>query len=213
MRHAPQTRASLILRLRNRDDLDAWQQFTEIYQPLVFRLARRKGFQDSDAADVAQEVLLRVAGAVERFDPDASRGSFRGWLFQIARNLMITFLQKDQKRPIAGGPEQLVALIENQADPSSLESRLFDEEYERQVFAWATQRIRSLFQDSTWQAFQRTAIEQESAAGVAAELGMTVGAVYIARSRVMKRLREEVQLIMNSPQDSAGRRGDIHHEG
>lgn len=196
MRHAPKTRASLILRLRNRDDLDAWQQFAEIYQPLVFRLARRKGFQDSDAADVAQEVLLRVAGAVERFDPDAAKGSFRGWLFQIARNLMITFLHKDQKRPIAGGPEQLVALVENQADPNSMESRLFDDEYERQVFAWATGRIRVLFQPATWDAFRRTAIEQESPTDVAADLEMTVGAVYIARSRVMKRLREEVQLIL-----------------
>lgn len=201
MRHAPKTRASLILRLRNRDDLDAWQQFTEIYQPLVFRLARRKGFQDSDAADVAQEVLLRVANAVERFDPESSKGSFRGWLFQIARNLMITFLQKDQKRPIAGGPDQLMALVENKADPESLESRLFDDEYERQVFSWATQRIRGSFQANTWDAFWRTAIEQQSAVDVAADLQLSVGAVYIARSRVIKRLRDEVQLILNDQKE------------
>ena len=149
MRNAPGTRPSLIVRLRNRQDLDAWQQFVEIYQPLIFRLALRKGFQHSDAADISQEVLLRVAGAVERWDGDREHGSFRGWLSTIARNLMINFLDKGKRHPIAGGADVVADLIDQQSTPESEQSKLFDEEYERQVFAWAAERIRSSFQDST----------------------------------------------------------------
>ena len=196
MRHAPKTRASLILRLKNREDLDAWQQFAEIYQPLVFRLARRKGFQDSDAADVAQEVLLRVANAVERWDPNGD-GSFRGWLSTITRNLMINFLQSSQRRPIAGGSDAVAELVDNQADPNSLESRVFDEELEQQVFAWASERIRPSFQPNTWDAFWATAVDDQPVADVARKLQISVGAVYIARSRVIQKLREEVKRVLS----------------
>lgn len=199
MRHAPKTRASLILRLKNREDLDAWQQFAEIYQPLVFRLARRKGFQDSDAADVAQEVLLRVANAVERWDPDG-HGSFRGWLYRIARNFMINFLQSHQRRPIAGGSDAVLELLDNHPDPNSLESKAFDEELEQQVFAWASERIRPSFKTNTWDAFWATAVEGRPADAVAIELGISVGAVYIARSRVIQKLKEEVKRVLSEKQ-------------
>lgn len=200
MRNAPKTRPSLILRLRNREDLDAWQEFAEIYQPLVYRLASRKGFQDSDAADLSQEVLLRVANAVERWDPDEARGSFRGWLFTISRNLMITFLDKQGRRPISGGADQVVDLVNNQPDPNSLESQMFDEELERQVFAWASLRIKKTFQESTWEAFWQTAVAGDSATDVAKRLQISVGAVYVARSRVIQRLRSEVTRVMNEKQ-------------
>jgi len=196
MRNAPGTRPSLIVRLRNRQDLDAWQQFVEIYQPLVFRLARRKGFQHSDAADISQEVLLRVAGAVERWDGDRAYGSFRGWLSTIARNLMINFLDKGKRHPIAGGADVMADLMDQKSTPECEQSKLFDEEYERQVFAWAAERIRSSFQDSTWQAFWRTAVDGVPAAQVAAEAGSSVGTVYVARSRVIRKLRSEVQKVL-----------------
>ena len=189
---APETRASLILRLHDRDDLDAWQEFSEIYHPLVFRLARSKGFQHSDALDVAQEVLLRVAGAVERWEPDPEKGTFRGWLYRIARNLMIDFLERGRRSPLCDADQ----LIEMHADPSSLESRTFDLAFQRQVFVWAADRIRPAFQAPTWQAFWQTAVVGESVAAVAEQLGMSVGAVYIARTRVMQKLRTEVQRVI-----------------
>lgn len=198
MRNAPKTRASLILRLRDRDDLNAWQEFSEIYQPLVFRLARSKGFQHTDALDVAQEVLVRVAGAIDRWDPDTSRGSFRGWLHKISRNLMIDFLQRGRRQPITAGSSGMVELIEQQPDASSLQSQVFDTEFRRQVFAWAADRIRPAFHRSTWNAFWQTAVASQPATQVANELGLTVGAVYIARSRVMQKLREEVQRFLSS---------------
>ena len=200
MRDAPQTRASLILRLRDRSDLNAWREFSEIYQPLVFRLAQSKGFQHSDAQDIAQEVLVRVAGALERWEPDETKGTFRGWLYRIARNLMIDFLERGKRHPLAGGASGIVKLVEQQADKASMESQTFDTEFRRQVFAWAVDRIRPSFQDTTWQAFWKTAVGEHSAADVAAELGMSIGAVYVARARVMKKLRSEVQRVIKEDQ-------------
>lgn len=200
MRDAPRTRASLILRLRDRSDLNAWQEFSEIYQPLVFRLARSKGFQHNDALDVAQEVLLRVAGAVERWEPDEDKGTFRGWLYRISRNLMIDFLARGKRHPLAGGSSGLVALVEQQVDKASLESQTFDTEFRRQAFAWAADRIRPAFQDSTWHAFWETAVAERAPADVGDELGMSTGAVYVARTRVMQRLRAEVQRVIKSEQ-------------
>ncbi len=196
MRNAPGTRPSLIVRLRNRQGLDAWQQFVEIYQPLVFRLARRKGFQHSDAADISQEVLLRVAGAVERWDGEREHGSFRGWLSTIARNLMINFLAREKRHPIVGAADAVAELIDQQSVLESTQSKLFDEEFERQVFAWAAERIRSSFQDSTWQAFWRTAVDGVPAAQVAGEAGLSVATVYVSCSRVIRKLRSEVQKVL-----------------
>jgi len=187
MRNAPGTRPSLIVRLRNRQGLDAWQQFVEIYQPLVFRLARRKGFQHSDAADISQEVLLRVAGAVERWDGEREHGSL---------NLMINFLAREKRHPIVGAADAVAELIDQQSVLESTQSKLFDEEFERQVFAWAAERIRSSFQDSTWQAFWRTAVDGVPAAQVAGEAGLSVATVYVSRSRVIRKLRSEVQKVL-----------------
>src|SRR5215470_12624867 len=107
----PTTRHSLVLRLRDPDDAAAWAEFVEVYEPLVYRLARAKGLQDADARDVCQEVLGAVAGAIERFDPDPAKGRFRGWLFRIARNLVVDLLVRQSRQARGSGRTSVQDLL------------------------------------------------------------------------------------------------------
>jgi RNA polymerase sigma-70 factor (ECF subfamily) len=180
------------MRLPGGGDLEAWQEFTAIYQPLVYRLARAKGFQDADAQEIVQEVLLAVSRAAGDWVPDKSRGKFRTWLHRVARNLMINFLTRKKYHSLGTGDSRIAELLHEQHDPASAESVVFDLEYRRSVFQWAAQAVQEQVSEKTWRAFRQTLLEDRPIADVARELGMTPGAVYIARSRVMARLRDVV---------------------
>src|SRR5437764_15234745 len=97
MNPSPHTRPSLLVRLRDTADHEAWRQLVELYAPLVYRFLRRRGLQDADAADLTQEVLRSVASAIDSFEYDPRRGSFRGWLFTVARNKLHSFLKRQQR--------------------------------------------------------------------------------------------------------------------
>jgi RNA polymerase sigma-70 factor (ECF subfamily) len=185
----PETRASLIVRLRDDADQAAWREFVEIYRPVVFRLARRRGLQDADADDLAQQVLAAVAGAVGRWEPDPARGRFRAWLNRIAHNQIINALTRQAPDRAAGGDADRLA---DQAAPQGPDSELLRTEYRREVFQWAARQVRGEFRADTWQAFWQTAVDGRPVTVVAAELGKGPGAVYTARGRVMRRLREKI---------------------
>ncbi len=197
MSDQPKTRLSLILRLRHPDDAAAWQEFVEIYQPLVFRLARGRGLQEADALDTTQEVMTRVAKAINRWDASPNRGSFRGWISRITRNLVVDFLRSKNRRPLMCDDDSIEDVIQS-VPSSSAETNLFDLEHERQVFAWAAEKVRHTVKPKSWQAFWLTAIENRPAEDVASELELSKGAVYIARSRVMAKLKQKV--LMHSEQ-------------
>ncbi len=134
MTDSPATRQSLLARLRNPRDEQAWVEFVAIYTPLIDRLAHAKGLQAADAADLAQEVFRTVAGAIDRFDPDPARGSFRSWLFRISRNLMINLLAARRVRPQATGDSDVQELLDRVPAPDGAETAFFDVEYRRRIF-------------------------------------------------------------------------------
>lgn len=195
----PATRPSLLLRLRDSRDSAAWAEFVELYAPLVYNHARKQGLQDADAADLTQEVLRAVSGAVGRLEYDPTRGSFRSWLFTVVRNKLHNFRERQRHLPRGTGDTTANNLLRQQPAPEDDSDVLWREDYERRLFTWAAERIRGGIQESTWQAFWQTAVEGKSGKDVARALGMTVAAVYLAKSRVMARLREQIQHLQEDP--------------
>jgi RNA polymerase sigma factor (sigma-70 family) len=192
MNSTPETRPSLLLRLREPQQERAWQEFLEIYQPLIYRLARRRGIQDADAHEVTQEVLMAVTAAMETWDHDPERGSFRGWLNRVTRNVTVNLLVRQKRGPQSIGDIDSRQLLE--AIPAEdAESVNFDQEHQRQLFQWAALQIRNEFRETSWQAFWRTTVEGQDVASVAEQLGVTAGVIYVSRSRIMTRLRKKVQ--------------------
>ena len=191
MPQVPETQASLILRLPCAADAEAWSQFVSIYEPFVYRFARRGGLQDADARELVQNVLMSVARAVGRWQPEETRGKFRTWLFRIARNQLLDTLAK-RKVVGQGGTTMLRALDHLPAGDGghNKEIRLAAR---RELFVWAADRVKTSVKEATWQAFWQTAVLEQSPEAVGEELRMSVGAVYIARSRVLTRLRKEIQ--------------------
>lgn len=188
------TRPSLLLRIRQPDDAAAWREFAEIYGPLIHRFARKQGLQDADAADLAQEVLYAVAGAIGRLNYDRQLGRFRGWLLTVARSKVSNLFAKRKRQPQDTGDSGLQETLQNVPSGSDDEA-YWDAEYERRLFEWAAERVRPGFQETTWQAFWQTAVDGKDVKEVSDQLGITVGAVYIAKSRVLARLKDQIQEI------------------
>jgi RNA polymerase sigma-70 factor (ECF subfamily) len=187
----PETRHSLFVRLQDAGNHDAWREFLQIYEPAVYRFARRRGLQDADARELAQEVLTRVVQLLPTWDRDPARGTFRCWLFTVARRRVIDVWRETSRRrsSLAGDLES--GFLNNVAmDPPAED---FDIELRRQTIRSAAERIRSEFQERTWLAFWRTSIEGEPIERTSRELGLSIGGVYAARSRVLARLKEFAQ--------------------
>ncbi len=183
------TRISLVNRIRDLADESAWSELLELYAPLVLAYLRRRGLQEADAADVAQEALQAVSMYIRKLDYDRSRGTFRGWLLQITRNKLNDWYAR-RNREVQGSGDTVVLQQVYQVPANDEDS--WNALHAWQTFQWAAERARPDFRESTWQAFWRTSVEHESPASVAASLGMTSGAVHIAKCRVLARIREVI---------------------
>lgn len=174
-----QTRASLLGRLRDGTDAHSWETFVQVYAPLVYGYARKRGLQDADAGDVAQEVLTEVAKSMRSFEYQPERGRFRDWLGTVTRRRLARFFNKQPVQTLADEPN----------DTSDAE---WSSEFQDHLLRVALERIEPNFEPINWQAFCRTWLDHRPAPEVAAELGITPATVYVAKSRGLQRLREEL---------------------
>ncbi|HEY7428636.1 MAG TPA: sigma-70 family RNA polymerase sigma factor [Gemmataceae bacterium] len=185
------TSATLLERLRDRSDAEAWQRLVELYTPLLSGWLRRHALQAADVDDVVQEVLAVVAREAPHFRHSGRTGAFRHWLRTILANRLREFWRARHTQPMASGDSNLAEMLDQLEDPGSGISRLWDQEHDQHVARRLLAMIEPQFTPSTWQAFRRVVLEGARPDAVAAELGLTINAVFIAKSRVLQRLRAE----------------------
>lgn len=168
---------------------DAWERVVQKYGPMVYAWARQCDLQETDAADLVQDVFCSVYQAIERFDPDRLDGRFRSWLFGVTRNRLKDYFRRVGGQPQgAGGTTAHLRMLDlPDASTASLEDVPIPSLAKRALLL-----IESDFEESTWMAFWRVALDGVAPSIVAEELGMTVAAVYKAKSRVLQKLRMEL---------------------
>lgn len=185
------TSATLLERLRDRADAEAWQRLVDLYTPLLTGWLRRHALQAADVDDLVQEVLAAVAREAPQFRHSGRPGAFRHWLRTILANRLREFWRGRRLRPSATGDSDVAALLDQLADPQSGLSRLWDQEHDQHLVRRLLAMIEPQFAPATWQAFRRVVLEGARPDVAAAELGLTVNAVFVAKSRVLQRLRQE----------------------
>lgn len=170
----------------------AWERMVTLYAPLVLHWCRQWGLRDDDAADVFQDVFQAVAVHLAAFRKDSSRGTFRGWLRTITRNKANDAFRRRRKEPPGVGGSEALTQLTQLPEPIPEDE---DGSADRAVSALlrrGLELIRGEFEVRTWQAFWLTAVEGRAPKDVASELGMSGGAVRVAKSRVLHRLRAEL---------------------
>ncbi|MCS7468781.1 RNA polymerase sigma factor [Stieleria sp. ICT_E10.1] len=193
MSESPVTRATLLLRLRDANDHEAWSDFLRDYGPMLYRFVRSRGLQDADAADIVQDVFRRVGSAIGRLEYDKEKGGFRSWLFTITRNRLYSYFEKRKKAGPSGNDTAQLELLSQAADDRNELSEQWELEHLRSLAAIAMKIVEENSDPKTWSAFRITAVEGRPAAEAAKELSMSTGAIYVAKSRVTARLRAEIQ--------------------
>lgn len=184
------TSLSLLQRVRARDAV-AWDEMVSIYRPLVDRWCRRAGLQEADVADLGQEVFKSVAHGIDKFRRDNPGQSFRKWLHAITRNkLNDHFRLREREMPAAGGSDALSRLLQI-PDVSANDEEAGEET--AIICRKALALIAPEFEDSSWKAFWRVAVDNQSPADVAQDLGMSANAIYVAKSRILARLRQVLE--------------------
>jgi RNA polymerase sigma-70 factor (ECF subfamily) len=185
------TPSSLLERLRRSPEQAAWERFVDLYTPLLFAWAARLGLTGHDAADLVQDVFAVLVEKLPQFEYDA-RKSFRAWL----KTILLNHWRKQRRRPRVMHPAAGGRDLNDLAGPEDV-PELEEEEYRRHLVSRALALMRAEFQPATWRACWEFVVRGRPAAEVAAELGMTVNAVYVAKSRVLRRLRAELRHLLD----------------
>jgi RNA polymerase sigma-70 factor (ECF subfamily) len=190
-RPMPDTPVSLLERLRLRPDAGSWQRLVDLYTPLIQDWLRRQGLRPPDVDDLTQDVLGVLVQEMPRFEHDGRPGAFRRWLRNVTVNRLRTFWRARDRRPVAPGGSDFGEVLDQLADPSSGLSAAWDRDHDRHVLRRLLELLEPEFEPATWRAFRLLVLEGRPTADVAAEVGLSVNAVRIAKSRVLSRLRRE----------------------
>ncbi len=193
----PETRESLLLQIRSQENRLAWEEFVELYRPVVYGIAVSRGLQHADALDLVQTVFVSVANSIAGWEQQNQQTRFRNWLLRIAKNATLNALTRRPPDQAAGGAGVPLKLIENARQDVPSEHEL-DLEYKRQLYLKAAEQVRAKVTKTNWMAFELTAIQGVAMEQVADELGKSVGAIYAVRSRIMKQLSQIVSQLEES---------------
>jgi RNA polymerase sigma-70 factor, ECF subfamily len=185
-----ETSLSLLDRVRRQADPDDWQRLVQIYTPLIRGWLRRQAAVEDDCDDLVQEVFTVLVRKLPEFQRDPRPGAFRRWLQSITVNCLRQAWRSRRLRPAATGKTHFLSILEQLQDPQSGLSRLWDVEHNQHVLKQLLEMIRPQFESKTWQAFERVAIYGIPPDQVASDLGVSVNAIFIAKSRVLTRLRQ-----------------------
>jgi RNA polymerase sigma-70 factor (ECF subfamily) len=192
-----ETSVSLLQRLRTAPDDVSWQRLVVLYTPLVQGWLRRHFVQFQDVEDLTQEVLSVVVRELRNFEHNQRPGAFRAWLRTITVNCLRAQWRKRRGKAGATGDSEIAKQLDQLEDPRSGLSRLWDEQHDRHVMSRLLDIIACEFNATTWQAFERHVLDEEPASAVAAALGVSVNVVLLAKSRVLRRLRQEGQGLLD----------------
>lgn len=197
MTEFPDTQSLLLANIQSLENREAWTEFVQIYRPVIYRMARRRGMQDADAQDLSQDVLLRISKAINRWEPKAGV-RFRHWLRKVASNAIVTALTKSMPCGIVDGSAADQILAET-PEVSSAKTELHDECF-RERYLRAAAIVKVDVSPVTWAAFEQTVVQGQSCEEAAESLGKSLGTIYAARSRILKRLQFEVQRLEGDAQ-------------
>ena len=192
-----ETSLSLLARIRQSDDSDSWNRLVELYAPLMRGWLRSYEVSGADADDLVQDVLTVVSQELPKFNHNERTGAFRSWLRRILVNRLQNYWRRRKQPPPAKGGSSLLEQLKQLEDDNSGLSRIWNEQHDRDVIARLIDLVRPRFQPKTWEAFRRQMFDGQKPGQVAAELGMTLGSVYMARNRVLAALRRETDGIVD----------------
>ena len=192
MTEFPETRDSLLVQVRSPGNREAWDQFVQIYRPVIYRLARSRGLQDADAQDLAQQVLIAVASAIATWEKSDEQIRFRHWLRRVARNAIVNALSRRPFDRAVGGSSAQTFLMDQHGDSPQSDAEI-ELEYRRELYLRAARQVRVDVEPETWRAFELTVIQEMDMDEAALALNKSIGAIYVARSRIMQRLREIIR--------------------
>lgn len=199
-----ETSLSLLERLRHSPENESWNRLSELYTPLILAWLRRYEVQDSDARDLVQEVLLAVSTDLGKFEHRGQPGAFRGWLKAILVNRLRKFWRARDRRPQPRGDSDWDTRLAQLDDPSSAISQIWNREHDQYVLRQLMVLVEPHFEPQTWKAFCRVALEGEKPEVVAQQMGISRNAVCLAKSRALRRLRQEAAGLIESSSSFPG---------